>query len=137
MYDLPNMNRLLVDEIEVDGNVTRGYVVSPAYIMANLHTIHTDEEIEQNIGIVRRSPLGRGNYMTRYCQFIVLVNIEFEPKENLTMVIIDCHNDLDAALDEYLKYKSIEWSSRDWFMELFGRIRDEIDCPKAEMKVLD
>lgn len=53
------------------------------------------------------------------------------------MVIIDCHNDLDAALDEYLRYKELDWDLREKFMQFFQAIHDEADCPIAEMKVPD
>lgn len=53
------------------------------------------------------------------------------------MVIIDCHSNVDAALDEYLSYGQHNWDqeSKDSFMRLFQEIEDDPQTDRAVMTI--
>jgi hypothetical protein len=129
------MKPLFVDEIENEGKIKRGYVVDNFLVEANLDTIYSSQEVKYFFDTVEASPLGKASFLGRYCQFILIVNLKLRPEINHSMVIIDCHSDADAALDEYLYFSSIDWDLRDKFMQFFTDIQIAEDLIEAEMIV--
>jgi hypothetical protein len=120
------MKIMLVDKIEKNGNLTYGYVVNEDAIVENLRNIYSQQELAEMIECIDKSA-DYGNTFERFCQLIVYISYHKQPKLSFGMVVIECHSDLDTALDEYRMYSEQNWdqTSKDRFMTLFQEVQND------------
>lgn len=129
------MTHLFVNEIVQGKNITHGYATYEETVVENFRTIFTKEQLWAEIDWIDNSPEDHGNKLIRFCQFIIYLTFHKKPKLSFGMVLIDCHSDIDAALDEYLMYGRENWDQerKDEFMRLFQEIQDDPETEQAIM----
>lgn len=135
------MKTVYVNEIvEMSDNVTYGLAVIDKTVQEDLPIIF-EPKIVQNLLFMAKEHAHHGgvNLITKFCQYIVIVQIQVVPKFNGSLNFIDCHNNLDAALDEYLAYTKNEWhlKQKEDFMKNFQAIQDNPPKELAQMVIKD
>ena len=108
--------------IEKDG-ITSGYVVYDETIDENLEILFTKPQLNAMKSIMT-TPKGGACSFDRFCQFIVFTRFSHL---GWTMRIIDYHNDVNAALDEYSVLLGKGWGQAhgDKIMSIFQEIEKD------------
>jgi hypothetical protein len=131
------MRQIFVNEIVEGERITHGYAAYEETIVQNLRTIFSQQELGEMIEGIESLSQDSGTRLVRFCQFIIYLSFHKKPKLTLGMVFIDCHSDVDAALDEYLTYGRHNWDqeAKDRFMRLFQEIQNDPGIERAVMSL--
>ncbi len=131
------MKEIYVNHIEqtIEG-ATFGISTNLENSCSNLELIYGEElgeifkiETEKN-GIFRQ--------FDKYYQYIFSAETSIIPRFNITMVFIDCHNDVDLALEIYsTKGSNLYEAEKTRIMDLFNEIRDNTPDEYASLKVIE
>lgn len=135
------MKSVYVNEIvEMSTNVTYGMAVINKTIEEDLQIIFEPKIAIAILHMAKdHSHEGGVNLFTKFCQYVVLVCIQIVPVFDGSINFIDCHNDVDAALDEYLSYTKNNWlpQQKAEFMKQFQEIQNNPPKELAQMIIKD
>jgi hypothetical protein len=77
-------------------------------------------------------------FFDKYCQYIFSIQTSIIPRFHVRMVVIDCHSNVDAALDIFMdKESSLLESEKTRFMDLFNEIENDNLKEKANLVVFN
>ena len=129
------MIQIFVNEIIEKANGGRtGLVVSNDTIAEDMPILY-DEKVQQGIKhFIQNPPNPEGFHMfSKFCQLIVL--FKWDTKIGASITLTDYDNNVDNALDEYLKLAQKEWAieDRNTIMEIFEEVRNDKSGERAEM----
>lgn len=131
------MKQVFVNEIIKEDNGSRtGLIVWNDTIVEDMAILY-DDKVQRGIKhYIQNPPHPDGFHMlSRFCQFIVL--FKWDTKLGASLTLTDFDNDLDNALDEYLKLSANDWTieDRNDIMKIFEEIREDQAGEKAEMVI--
>lgn len=129
-----------VNEIIEQEKTTMGLSVWNETVKETLMVIYKPEKLVAILQLAKEHPVEGIYFQDRFCQFIVLVQLKLtttKPFIDGSIKLLDCHNDLDAALDEYRAYRDNQWNEGtiNDFMRLFQEIEKDKSGSKATMKI--
>ncbi len=129
------MNVIYVDHITESENITFGRSESLQLSHKNLLTIYKSDLVD----VFREETYKNGIFRSfdKYCQFIFSVETVVIPNFMIIFTIIDCHNNIDAALDLYTaKGTSLTKEEKTKFMMLFNEIENLSSSKYAKLEIL-
>ncbi len=135
------MKTVYVNHIEtISSNVDYGLAVIDKTVKYDLSIIFEPHVLKIVLAsAASNSKEGGINFFMRFCQYVVLVQLKVIPQFKGSLNFIDCHNNLDAALDQYLSYTENKWlpEQKNQFMQYFEEVRNDYSKEKAEMIIKD
>lgn len=129
-----------VNEIIEDEKITTGLVVWNETVRDVLMVIYKPEKLMGLIVLAKEHPAEGIYFQDRFCQFIILVQLKvtaMHPFIDGSIKLLDCRNDIDAALDEYRAYRDNQWDEKamNEFLKLFQKIEQDKSGSNATMKI--
>lgn len=129
-----------VNEIIQDEKITTGLVVWNETVRDALMVIYKPEKLLGILQLAKEHPIEGVYFQDRFCQYIILVQLKVtavKPFIDGSIKLLDCHNDLDAALDEYRAYRDNKWDEKTMneFMKLYQKIEQDKSGSTAIMNI--
>lgn len=127
-----------VDDVFEGKHITQGFIANSKNVQHALSVIYPADQLFhlfQSAGEAGEKGL---LFFDRFCQYIIMVQIKVTPVFEGALSLIDCHNDVEAALDEYNAYAGNSWDEATVgrFMELYYLAKQEgADIVTAELAV--
>jgi hypothetical protein len=130
------MNKdIFVQQIVPTTGPTFGHCDDIENVRKNLLLIYNEDLIEKFYTETVKNGIFR--FFHRYCQYIFSVQTFIIPTFQIRMVFIDCHSDVDAALDFYMATGADLYDNeKTLFMDLFNEIENDKLKDKAIMVVV-
>lgn len=125
-----------INIMENAGGATFGVSNNLETSSENLKIIYGEDLAE----IFRMETIKNGIFrqFDKYCQYIFSIETAVIPSFNIIMVFIDCHNNVDTALEFYSTEGSgLYKSEQTKFMELFNEIQGSSLGETASLKLIN